>query len=130
MISNECRNYASEAQNPFSTLDATDPQSVYFSTVGREYNSGISAKQVYAVPHRFYRLTEVTFWADYWMISGIQLKFEVPSNFTGHAPITYMYGSTRLASRYVSLKANWDDTSDQVTLKSLGSDYDGGIQFF
>ena len=57
----------------------------------------------------------------------MELKFEVPANFTGHAPVTYMFGSTRLASRFVSQKASWDDTPDAVTFTQLGTDYDGGI---
>ena len=70
---------------------------------GITYNSNLNQVMSEAVDYKLYRLSQIAVWRDYWRFSGIQLKFEVPSEFTGYPPIIKTIGSTRLASLYTVL---------------------------
>ena len=64
------------------------------------YNADLSENISLIVPDKLYRFTEITMWRDLWEISGFELKFEVPANYEGYAPIYLMIGTTRDASRW------------------------------
>ena len=51
-----------------------------------------------------YKLTELAVWRDYKRFSGLSLKFEAPSEYTGYPPIVETVGSTRLASFYTVIE--------------------------
>ena len=70
------------------------------SNDGIIYNEDMNEELLIVVPHKFYRLTEITVWADYWRFSGLQMRFEALPEFTGYAPIIQTVGSTRFASRF------------------------------
>ena len=76
--------------------------------------------------YKLYKLSQIAVWRDYWRFSGVQLKFEVPSYFTGYPPIIKTIGSTRLASLYTVLDNQYHQLLSPYAL-SFDSEGDGGL---
>ena len=98
-IHNECRDYASEPKYPFTVPDPTDPRNGP-KVNGLEYNTGLSRIDQLVVPDKLYRVAQISVWKDRDRLSGLEFRFEVPSWYSGHAPVTLALGSTRLSNNF------------------------------
>ena len=73
-----------------------------------------------------YKLTEIAVWRDYKRFSGLSLKFEVPSEYTGYPPIVETVGSTRLASFYTVIENTMTHFPFSYSM-SYNDENDGGL---
>ena len=58
-------------------------------------------EETWVVPYKFYSLSKLRVWKEQMnKISGLEVVFEAPSNFTGYPPIEHMFGSRQYVSHY------------------------------
>ena len=58
------------------------------------------------VGSKFYRLTKIKVYRSETEMSGFELIYEVPGDFTGYEPISHLFGTRQLVTRF-NVKYVW-----------------------
>ena len=101
-VRDDCVDYT-VAKTPFASLPPTEP---FVETFAQGQVFGETSIQEFAVPHKFYKLSQLYSWRSISSITGFRAEWTVPDEYTGYEPIVQMFGSP-VPAKYFVRKTFW-----------------------